>query len=153
MLPIFDKSDKPVYTEQDVRQVGYWVSPTGKKYSFLDTGRIYKGRVSRSFSFTQPKNYPMQGTGGDIQALTTAALLKALISRSDVIRMVNEVHDSKWLYIREDKLHDVLFWLQRTLEDVPKLFKDRGFNLDIPFKFPIEFKVGQTFGEMTTYEF
>lgn len=179
MLPIFDKSDKPVYTEKDVRQVGYWRSPTGMKFHFLDTGR---GKVSyrkqmldewvgvdgklvqkyktitdvklhkRNFSFTQPKNYPMQGTGSNVQAISGAALVKALVSKPDVIRQVNEVHDSRWLYVREDKLDVVLPWIKKTVEDIPKLMLER-FGLEVPFKFPVDIKVGDNFADMQTVEF
>ncbi len=152
MLPIFDKSGDVSYTDKDVRQVGYWKSPTGKKYSFMDSGRYYKGQLKRGFSFTQPKNYPMQGSASDIQAITSAALLKALISKPDVIKMVNEVHDSKWMYIKEDKLDVVLKWLKETIENVPNLMKDR-FGIDVPLKFPIDISVGPNFSDMETYYF
>ena len=94
----------------------------------------------------------MQGSASDIQAITSAALLKALLTKPDVIQMVNEVHDSKWFYVKEDKLDKVLPWLKETIENVPKLMKER-FRIDIPFRFPIDISVGDDFAEMITYEF
>lgn len=152
LLPIFDKSGNVVYNRQEFRKVGKWRSPTGKQYHFLDTGRVFKGGLSRSFSFTQPKNYPMQGSAADVQGATTAELLTALLTRSDKIKMINEVHDSKWFYVREDVLDPCLAWLKKTIEDVPKIMAKR-FGIDIPFNFPVDFEVGDNFGHMSSYSF
>lgn len=152
LLPIFDSTGNIVYNEQQRRKVGYYISPTGKKYHFLNSGRMYKGHLSESFSFTQPKNFPMQGTAADVQGATTAALLKALMVKADRIKMINEIHDSKWFYVREDVLKPCLTWLKDTIEDVPKIFKER-FGLDISFKFPVDVEVGDDFGHMSKYDF
>lgn len=152
LLPIFDKSGEIVYNNQTRRKVGTYRGITGKKYHFLDSGRSFHGNVSTSFSFTEPKNYPMQGTAADVQGATTAALLKALLTKADRIKMINEVHDSKWFYVREDVLKPCLEWLKDTIEDVPKIFKER-FGLDVPFKFPIDIEVGNDFGHMEKYDF
>ncbi len=151
LLPIFDKQGNITYTNQEIRCSGYYISPTNKRYHFLDSGRIFKGHLSRSFSFTQPKNYPMQGTAADVQGATTAELLKALLTKGDRIRMINEVHDSKWFYVREDVLGPCIKWLKETIEDVPKIFK-RRFDLDVPFKFPVDIEVGDDFGHMEKYD-
>ncbi len=152
LLPIFDKLGNVVYNGQEFRKVGYWTSPTGRKYHFNDTGRVTKAGLRRSFSFTQPKNYPMQGGGADIQAATTAALLKCLLEKDDKIKMINEIHDSKWFYVREDVLKPCLLYLKTIIEDVPKIFLER-FGLTVPFKFPVDIEVGDDYGEMGKYEF
>jgi DNA polymerase I-like protein with 3'-5' exonuclease and polymerase domains len=154
LLPIFDKSGEVVYNKQELRRVGYWTSPTGKKYHFQDSGRLSKNgkQIMRNFSFTQPKNYPMQGSAADIQAATTCEILKALLTRRDKIRMINEVHDSKWFYVREEFLDDVLPYLKNIIEDVPKIFLKR-FGIAVPFKFPVDIEVGDNFGEMEKYDF
>lgn len=150
LLPIFDNSGNVVYNEEHRRKVAYYTSPTGKRYHFLETGKIYKGQLKSSFSFTQPKNYPMQGTAADIQGLTTAELLKALLLKSNKIQMINEVHDSKWFYVRDDVLGPCLRWLKDTIEDVPKIML-RRFGLNISFKFPVDIEVGDNFGNMEKY--
>lgn len=151
LLPIFDNSGNVVYNDAMRRKVGYYTSPTGKKYHFLNNGKMYKGQLRESFSFTQPKNFPMQGTASDIQGMTTAALLKALLSKGDRIKMINEIHDSKWFYVREDVLKPCLKWLKDTIEDVPKICKER-FGLDVPFNFPVDFEIGNDFGHMEKYD-
>lgn len=152
LLPIFDKSGNVVYTQEEIRKVGKWKSPTGKQYHFLDVGRLTKRGLIRNFSFTQPKNYPMQGTASDVQGATTAELLKMLLLRSDKIKMINEVHDSKWFYVREDVLDSCLRHLKDVIEDVPKIMTKR-FGVKIPFKFPVDFEVGDNFGDMSVYNF
>jgi len=152
LLPIFDKSGGVVYNEQCRRKVGYYTSPTGKRYHFLDSGKVFHGNLKATFSFTQPKNFPMQGTAADIQGATTAELLRTLITKQDRIRMINEVHDSKGFYVREDVLAPCLKWLKDTIEDVPTIMM-RRFGLTIPFKFPVDIEVGDNFGSMEKYEF
>jgi DNA polymerase I-like protein with 3'-5' exonuclease and polymerase domains len=74
-----------------------------------------------------------------------------LLKKTDKIKMINEIHDSKLFYVREDCLKPVIEWLKETIENVPTIFK-RRFNIDIPFKFPIEIKIGKNFGDMTVYK-
>ncbi len=150
LLPVFDKDGNVSYTDEIIRRVGYYKSFLGQKWHFLDTGRDGKWGFKKSFSFTQPKNYPMQGTAATIQGATTAALLKALLNKQDRIRMINEVHDSKWFYVREDVLAPCLKWLKETIEDVPSIFLER-FGITVPFKFPVDIDIGPNFGEMEKY--
>lgn len=162
LLPIFDKNGNVHYNNQELRHVGYWQTEYGKKYHFVDFGRYMKqsyyvdgtlngGTVRRSFPMPRFKNYPNQGGAADIQAATTAELLNVLLTKRDKIKMHLEIHDSKLFTIREDVLEPCLKWLKETIEDVPKIFK-RRFNIDIPFKFPVEIKVGNNFGEMKKWE-
>ncbi len=151
LLPIFDKEGKAHYNQQEMRHVGYWSTDYGKKYHFTDNGRLNKnGQMQRSFSLPKFKNYPNQGGGADVQAATTAELLQILITKCDKIRKINEIHDAKLFYIREDVLEPCIKWLKETIEDVPKIFK-RRFNIDIPFRFPVEVKTGANFGQMEKY--
>lgn len=150
LLPIFDKDGKVRYSEQEFRKVGYWASPTGKKYHFLQNGRMFKGNVSKSFVFTQPKNYPMQGSAADIQGATTAALLPLLLKHSDKIKMINEVHDSKWMYVKEEYIDLILPKIRAIIEDVPRIFKER-FAIDVPFRFPVDIELGDNFAEMNKF--
>lgn len=153
LLPIFDKLGNVHYNTNEFRTKGVYQTPTQRRYNLLETGRIDKrGGLRRSLPFTHAKNHTVQGTAGDIQALTTAALLKVLLTKADKIKMINEIHDSKWFYVRNDILKSCLVYLKETIENVPALLKSR-FNLDIDFKFPVEIEVGDTFGTMTKYEF
>lgn len=150
MLPIFDKCGNISYTKEEFRKVGYWTSPIGKKYHFLQTGRAFGNRINKGFSFTQPKNYPMQGTAADIQGATTAELLKLLTKHPDKIKMINEVHDSKWFYVKEEFMGKILPKIQDIIEDVPKIFS-RRFGNKTPFKFPVDVEIGDNFADMESY--
>lgn len=152
LLPIFDSSGNVGYNESEFRKVGWYKTNYGKKYHFLENGRYSKQGLRRGFSMPKFKNYPNQGGGGDIQGATSAELNKALLTKADKIRMINEIHDSKMLYIREDVLEPCLLWLKNTIENIPAIWK-RRFNLEFPFKIPVEIKVGDNFGEMVKYEF
>lgn len=147
LLPVFDNYGNVCYTNQEIRKVGYWTSPTGKKYHFLDSGRMTRNGLQRGFSFTQPKNYPMQGSAADIQGMTTAALLPMLLKKKDKIKMINEIHDSKAFYIRNDVLKTAITCLVNIIEDVPKIMQER-FGIKVPFKFPIDVEIGPNFGNM-----
>lgn len=152
LLPIFDNSGNVEYNKQELRRVGYWQTNYGKKYHFTDTGRKDKNdNIRRSFSLPKFKNYPNQGGGADIQGATTAELLPYLITNKDRIRMINEIHDSKLFYVREDALVEVAKYLKDTIEDVPAIFA-RRFGVNIPFKFPVEIKIGADFGNMGVYK-
>lgn len=150
LLPIFDKEGNVSYTEDEYRKVGYWTSPTGKKYHFLSSGRKFRGSVSNSFSFTQPKNFPMQGTAADIQGASTAEVLKLLLTHPDKIKMINEVHDSKWFYVKEEYLEKILKILKDKIENIPEIFS-RRFGVEVPFRFPVDFEVGDNFADMKNF--
>ena len=150
LLPIFDNDGNVRYTKEEYRKVGYWTSPTGKKYHFLQNGRIFRGSVSKNFSFTQPKNYPMQGTAADIQGATTAELLKLLVTHPDKIKMINEVHDSKWFYIKEEHVSQIVPIIRNKVENVAAIFA-RRFNAPVPFKFPVDIEIGDNFADMTSF--
>ncbi len=154
LLPIFDKNKDAGYNNNYIRRVGYYKTEYGKKYAFLDTGNDYKGEIRRRFSMPQFKNYPNQGGGADIQGSTSVEILSMLLSKPDKIKMFNEIHDSKLFYVREDVLEPVLKWLKEKIEDVPAIFM-RRFGVHVPFKFPIEFKIGTSFSpeQMTKYVF
>lgn len=151
LIPMFDSMGNKSYNKDNIRQIGYWRSPTQKKYHFPFTGRIWKNTYKENISPTIIKNYPMQGTAADIQGATSYALLKACLLKGDKIKMINEIHDSKWFYVRKDVLEPCIKYIVNVMSDVPKLFKER-FNIAMPFKIPVDIEIGPSFGELTKYE-
>ncbi len=67
------------------------------------------------------------------------------------MRMVNEIHDSKWFIVKAEYLDKVLPIIKRVMEDVPGNFK-KYLNVDMPFKIPVDFEVGVNFAETESYE-
>ncbi len=151
LLPIINGDDIR-YDADEYRNVGYYTAVTGKRYSFEEIGRIdFRGNLKRGFSTTQTKNYHVQGTASDVQAASSAALLPLLLKNTDKVRMVNEIHDSKWFIVKKEYLGKVLPIIKRVMEDVPGNFK-KYLNVDMPFKIPVDFEVGVNFAETESYE-
>lgn len=145
------KDDK-TYFDDVYRMWGYYQSITGKMYAFEQEGFIDKsGRLHISFSPTQTKNYQIQGMAADAQASTTAELLKYLIKHQDSVKMINEIHDSKWFYIRIDKLDLHIKNIQSIMESVPEIFK-RRFNVDLPLRVPVDVETGPNFAQLSKYK-
>ena len=154
LLPIRQR-DKKTYTfdYNTPRHLGYYTSSTGKRYCFEEFGSLTKnGDVFKYFKPTQMKNYSMQGGAGDIQALTTVALFQYLMQNKDKVMIVNEVHDSKWFYVKDEYLTCVLPKLCAIISNVRGLLKER-FGIDVPFEFKVDFEVGKDFANMTSYKF
>ncbi len=153
ILPIRER-DKKTYTfeQGEYRHVGFYVSPTGKRYAFLEFGSRKKdGDVFRYYKPTQMKNYAMQGTAGDIQAITTVEMFQLLLQHPDKVKLVNEIHDSKWFLIKNEYLDSILNKLCGIMRNTSQLLKQR-FNIDISFNFDVEAKIGVNFAEMEVYK-
>ncbi len=70
---------------------------------------------------------------------------------ADKIKMISEVHDSKWFYIKTAYLDNILPNLINIIQDVPKIFMQR-FGIEVPFKFPVDAEIGPSFGELKSYK-
>lgn len=150
LLPIIN-GDEVRYDADEYRHVGYYTAVTGKRYSFEEIGRTdFRGILKRGFSTTQTKNYHVQGTASDVQAASSAALLPLLLKNKDKVRMVNEIHDSKWFVVKSEYLTRVLPIIKKIMEDVPGNFK-KYLNVDMLFKIPVDFEVGANFAETESY--
>ncbi len=150
LLPIINGEDIR-YDADEYRHVGYYTAATGKRYSFEEIGRIdFRGNLKRGFSTTQTKNYHVQGTASDVQASSSAALLPLLLKNKDKVRMVNEIHDSKWFIVKVEYLDKILPIIKRVMEDVPGNFK-KYLNVDMPFKIPVDFEIGPDFASTESY--
>lgn len=90
-------------------------------------------------------------TAGDIQAATSAAMFQLLIRNPDKVKLVNEVHDSKWFLIKDEYLSCIVNKICSIMRNTDQLLKDR-FNIDAPFRFEVEAKVGRNFAEMEVYK-
>ncbi len=153
VLPIRER-DKKTYTYdyEELRHVGYYQSPTGKVYAFEEFGSRKKdGTVYRYFKPTQMKNYALQGGAGDIQGMTTVALFTGLLKHPDKIKLVNEVHDSKWFYIKKEYLDLMLYKVHTIITSVRQLLDER-FKIKIDFEFKADIEVGETFADMQPYK-
>lgn len=150
LLPI-QQGDKIHFDESYSRHCGYYQSVTGKRYAFEEYARVNKdGSIRVGFSPTQTKNYQIQGTASDIQAVTSAALLPLLLKHSDKVQFINEIHDSKWFYVKEEFIDLIVPKLCAILEATPALFK-KYLGIEMPFHVPVDAEIGDNFAELQTY--
>lgn len=153
LLPIRER-DKKTYTfyRDQYRHVGFYKSPTGKRYAFLEFGSRRKdGDIFRYYKPTQMKNYAMQGSAGDIQAITTVEMFGLLLRHPDKVKLVNEIHDSKWFLIKNEYLDHILAKLCGIMRNTSQLLEQR-FKIKIGFNFDVEAKIGKNFADMEVYK-
>lgn len=153
LLPIRER-DKKTYTFDlhEYRHIGTYVSITGKRYTFKEYGSRKKdGEIFRYYKPTQQKNYGMQGLAGDCQAITTAEMFMFLLENQDKVKLVNEVHDSKWFLIKNEHLACILPKLCGIMKETSQLLY-REFNIPVIVNFEVEAKTGKNFSEMTVYK-
>ncbi len=140
------KSFRDPSNDHGVFRRGYWQSPTGCLYHFrswpakdwqLDQG------ITESFSPTEMKNYPVQGTGGEIVQGMCGLLWRHFVSTDNYggrALLCNTVHDCVWVdsddTVREQVASDVV----RILEQVPEWFAQ--FDVDCTVPFPVDAEWG-----------
>ncbi len=139
------------YDKFEVRHIGYYQSPTGKKYAFEEKSRVTeRGYLVKSFPSTQIKNYPMQGTAGDAQGASSAEMFQYLLNNSDKVRLIHEIHDSKWFLIKDEHLALTIPHLHSIMTNIRNIFI-RRFNWDTQIDFKVDVEVGNNFAEMKPY--
>ena len=79
----------------DVQRKGFYVSPTGRKYTFKPD---HRGEWPR----TTILNYPVQGLGADIMSLIRISAWKRIRRELPEVLFVNTVHDSIVLDLPEN---------------------------------------------------
>jgi hypothetical protein len=90
-------------------------------------------------------------TAGDIQAMTTAAMFKFLLDNPDKVKIVNEIHDSKWFVIKDEYITCIVPKLCAIMCNVRQLLESR-FDIKIDFDFKVDCEIGPNFAELTTYK-
>lgn len=92
-----------------------------------------------SFSPTEVKNYPIQGTAtGDIVPLVLGILYRVL-KNNDVLKdkclLINTVHDDIMFDVHEDVLDQAVRTIKQVMENAPKYIKETwNFSFDLPLK-------------------
>ncbi len=73
------------------------------------------------------------------------------LKHPDKVKMVNEIHDSKWFLVKEEYLTRMLPIIKELMENVPKNFKEL-LGVEMPFRIPVDFEVGANFAQTESYE-
>lgn len=133
---------------------GTYTAPTGCIYSFrsYDAPQFIQEKqgVMDTFSPTEIKNYPIQGTGGEIVQGICGKLFRNFIEKDNYGNkafLVNTVHDCIWVDLHKDVLKEVATDVKNIMESVPQWFEQFGFYTDIPF--PVEVEAGLNMAELT----
>jgi len=93
---------------------------------------------------TELKNYPVQGTGGEIVQVVLGKLWRHFVSNDNYNNMAllcNTVHDCVWADSQPEVKDQVCVDMKRIMEGVPQFLEELyGFNVPVPF--PVEVEVG-----------
>jgi hypothetical protein len=154
LLQIRDKQTRAYSTVPGEQEgIGYYRSATGKKYHFIERGsdseklRASGKGIFRYFKSTEIANYPVQGTAADIMAFTVSKVFRYLLTLdSPDIKMINEVHDSLVLDVKDQATADLhgpkIKEILEGVKDATKSIVGLDFNVFIP----VDFKYGQVWG-------
>lgn len=126
---------------------GYWVAPTGTRYTFRSYDSMeyqQKKGIMDSFMPTELKNYPVQGTGGEIVQIILGRLWRHFVAKDNYegnALLCNTVHDCVWFdfnpVVQDELCHDV----KSIMESVPEVLEEL-YGMDVPVPFPVEIEVG-----------
>lgn len=134
---------------------GRFKSITGKLYIFHEYDNKWRpGQVD--FSFTQMKNYPVQGLAADIVALILGVVFRKIKTNPklrDSFLMINTVHDSILFDTKDKETLELGARLVReTMENAPKYIEEAfGFKFVIP-KMKVDLEAGKNWMEIEKYE-
>lgn len=126
---------------------GEWQAPTGCLYSFRtwDAPAFLKKRgIEDSFSPPELKNYPVQGTGGEVVQIILGKLWRHFIACDNyggLAFLVNTVHDCVWADTHKSVAKQMQADLKRIMESVPEVLNE-AFNMDVTVPFPVEVESG-----------
>jgi len=127
---------------------GTYQAPTGTTYSFrsYDAPKWLRERdgIMDTFSPPELKNYPIQGTGGEIVQMALGVLWRWFVSTDNFggkALLVNTVHDCVWFDMHPDVVDEVIEGSMRIMQAVPQMLK-KFFDYDCPVPFPVDAEVG-----------
>jgi len=131
---------------------GYWQAPTGCLYHFRSwpAKDWQKDRgIDESFNPTEMKNYPIQGTGGEIVQGMCGKLWRHFVANDNYggkALLCNTVHDCVWADSHPDVKDQVAKDLKEIMESVDDWFHQFGVEITVPF--PVEVEAGPNMLEL-----
>ena len=148
------KSELFVAGQRFQAAVGEWFSPTGTRYVWTEGEApkfLHKHGKFVGFSPTERKNWPIQGTGGEIVQTMLGKVWRWFVANDNFggkALLVNTVHDCVWLDCHSGIDTDtVIAGVKAILEAVPQVF-NANFNMNIDVPFPTEAEVGPNMLEL-----
>ncbi len=139
-------------------RTGQWQSPTGTLYSWRswDAPKFMRDKgIADTFSPPEIKNYPTQGTGGEIVQMILGKLFRYWANNNffdHEALLVNTVHDCVWFDFKNREIADRLLPnIKLIMESVPAFLK-KEFNWDCPVEFPVDVEIGKDMLTMKHWE-
>lgn len=126
---------------------GYWTSPTGTRYSFRTYNApnwLRERGIQDSFMPTELKNYPVQGTAGEIVQIMIGKLWRHFVMVNNYegrALLCNTVHDCCWIDVQKSILKIVSLAVKDIMEDVPRTLKEL-YGMEVKVPFPISMSYG-----------
>lgn len=135
---------------------GYWQSPTGCMYTWRTHDApdfLQRNGIAESFSPPEIKNYPIQGTGGEVVQIVLGKLWRHFVANDNYggkALLVNTVHDCVWfdhdISVQDELAADA----KRIMESVPQIMAQE-FGMKVTVPFPVEVEVGPNMLELKHY--
>lgn len=128
---------------------GKWQCPTGTIYSWRSydaPSYLQKKGIKDSFMPTELKNYPIQGTGGEVVQIVLGKLWRHFVANdnyNDTIYLCNTVHDCVWFDVSPRAPTKTAYKeIKDIMEAIPRYLKELyGMKVTVPF--PVELEVGR----------
>lgn len=133
---------------------GTYQAITGTMYTFRswDAKEWQRRRgITESFSPTEMKNYPVQGTGGELVQMVLGQLWRWFVKNDhfgNKAFLVNTVHDCVWADCHDDVRDKVVAGMVKIMQAIPHFLK-HFFGIDCPVNFPVDAEVGDDMLDMT----
>lgn len=126
---------------------GTYQAVTGTLYSFRSYDApdyLRRKGITDTFSPTEMKNYPVQGTGGELVQMVLGQLWRWFV-RNDFFGgkayLVNTVHDCVWADCHHTVLDRVVAGMVKIMQAIPHFLK-HFFGINCPVGFPVDAEVG-----------
>lgn len=135
---------------------GTWQGPTGTIYSWRswDAPAFLKSRgITDTFSPPELKNYPVQGTGGELVQMVLGYLWRWFVNNDNfggLAFLVNTVHDCVWADMHQSVIDTVVPGMKRIMEAIPHMLM-KHFNIDCPVPFPVDAEIGDNMLDLHHY--
>lgn len=132
---------------------GTYQTVTGTMYSFrsYDAPDFLRRRgITDTFSPTEMKNYPVQGTGGELVQIVTGQLWRWFVKNDffgNKAFLVNTVHDCVWADTHKSVRDKVVAGMVKIMQAIPHFLK-HFFGIDCPVSFPVDAETGPNMLEL-----
>lgn len=126
---------------------GTYQAPTGCMYSFrsYDAPEYARRRgITDTFMPTEIKNYPTQGTGGELVQLVLGLLWRRFVATDFYAGrafLVNTVHDCVWIDTHSDVTEQVAKEAATIMQGIPTYLR-AFYSVECPVPFPVDVKTG-----------